>query len=623
MTIGSSTESLLGRLSGAVDGAAAEAGWLARALAEDGPRLRATCRALTDSDAEADDLLQETLLRALTRPPVDLERPVLPWLRTVARHLATDARRVRGRVEPEVDVDALGDDPTDDTEAARAVDEALVGAVAQLGLAQLSAFLLQTLLGLSADEVAEAVGRTPGNVRVLTHRARETLRTGSPQTDDGRRRAVAAFLEQVCAAKVTGLAELLRASRPAHDLPAGAIGAVLRGRAARVAWERLVAAAGAILGPERDAPAHLWSRAAALEEAGDWSGAADLYERAVKASRERGLDALAARALLGLARQAVTHGEPRGEVPSEVPDELRLQEGTLRGGRLWRQGELASATAVYDRLLEGTLDAETRGALLHNLALVDIYGGQLQAARERAQEALALHRASGNVQYESRTLNALGMAAQNVGALGEARTWFEQAREVLETAGLQRDGAGIRCNLGLVAQELGDLREAARWFHEALALARTHHLPRSEAIALANLGVNHHLAGRPARARDALREAARIVRPLEHPSLQAFVHAHLAAATAGDEPEASRAELARCRDVAEQLGDGPTIALIGLLEAHVALTADPDDGHRRVEEALAGVTGPGPDGSEPWVRRSVVVRIGAELLRRAFSTGRA
>src|SRR5688572_14213240 len=67
-------------------------------LSEDARVLRAVAARIV-GESDADDVVQETFLRALVSPPADTDSPIRPWLVTVARHVAIDWLRKRGRVE--------------------------------------------------------------------------------------------------------------------------------------------------------------------------------------------------------------------------------------------------------------------------------------------------------------------------------------------------------------------------------------------------------------------------------------------------------------------------------------------------------------------------------------------
>lgn len=69
----------------------------ADALLIHGPFLRGLARSLLADDAQADDLVQETYLTALEKPP--RERAGLrSWLATVTRNLARERGRRSGRI---------------------------------------------------------------------------------------------------------------------------------------------------------------------------------------------------------------------------------------------------------------------------------------------------------------------------------------------------------------------------------------------------------------------------------------------------------------------------------------------------------------------------------------------
>src|SRR5690348_18433918 len=76
--------------------------------------LRFTLR-MTDGDRQrAEDIVQETLLRAWLHPEAIAERPARPWLFAVARNLAVDAHRARKARPMEVGAGALDLAPVPD-----------------------------------------------------------------------------------------------------------------------------------------------------------------------------------------------------------------------------------------------------------------------------------------------------------------------------------------------------------------------------------------------------------------------------------------------------------------------------------------------------------------------------
>jgi RNA polymerase sigma-70 factor (ECF subfamily) len=139
-------------------------------------------RHLTGNDAEAEDLVQETSVRALAS--ADEYRPghLKAWLFRILRNAFIDARRRRRPEQPlgELDVVDGGDvEPLrDDLELER-----LRGVVAediQAALASLSdearAIILLDLEGFTEGEVADLMGCPPGTVKSRLSRARALLR---------------------------------------------------------------------------------------------------------------------------------------------------------------------------------------------------------------------------------------------------------------------------------------------------------------------------------------------------------------------------------------------------------------------------------------------------------------
>src|SRR5258707_6701267 len=94
---------------------------LVRALYHEhaGPLLRYALHLTSGDRQRAEDIVQETLLRAWMHPDAIAERPARPWLFAVARNLAVDAYRARRATPHEVGEAALEMVPAPD-EAERA-----------------------------------------------------------------------------------------------------------------------------------------------------------------------------------------------------------------------------------------------------------------------------------------------------------------------------------------------------------------------------------------------------------------------------------------------------------------------------------------------------------------------
>ena len=139
------------------------------------------CRArlgrLDRSSVSADDVAQEVCLAVLTAlPGYRVQgRPFLAFVYGIASHKVIDAHRAatRNRAEPVADVpDAVeaADGPEQRALRVELSDE-MGRLLEQLPEKQREILVLRVVVGLSAEETADAVGSTPGAVRVAQHRA--------------------------------------------------------------------------------------------------------------------------------------------------------------------------------------------------------------------------------------------------------------------------------------------------------------------------------------------------------------------------------------------------------------------------------------------------------------------
>ena len=141
-----------------------------------GPLLRYALH-LTGGDRQrAEDIVQETLLKAWLHPESIAARPARPWLFAVARNLAVDAHRARQARPREVSETALGLMPVPD-EADRALESWAVAEALWSLRPEHRAVLFQTYYrGCSVAEAAMALGVPEGTVKSRTFYALRALR---------------------------------------------------------------------------------------------------------------------------------------------------------------------------------------------------------------------------------------------------------------------------------------------------------------------------------------------------------------------------------------------------------------------------------------------------------------
>lgn len=186
---------------------------------------------LTGSAADADDIVQETFLRALkhTRPlPADTWRP---WLVRVATNLGVDTLRRRRRrvyvgswlpspIETEGTAPTVpappADGPAERYEQLESVSFAFLLALEALTPRQRAVLLLRDVFDYSPRETGKALGLTTANVRVTHHRARRAMRdydrdrsVPTAAAQERTQQALATFVRCLVAQDVAGIEALL------------------------------------------------------------------------------------------------------------------------------------------------------------------------------------------------------------------------------------------------------------------------------------------------------------------------------------------------------------------------------------------------------------------------------
>ena len=151
-------------------------------LAELLPFVRTVVRGRVADPAAVEDIVQDVLLSIHTaRHTYRSERPLLPWVRAIARNAVIDWGR-RGvrmrRRESDVDVETVEQVVAPDLEGhPPRLSAGLERALESLPDSQRQAVLLLKVEGLTVNEAAERVGVSAGALKLRAHRGYETLRT--------------------------------------------------------------------------------------------------------------------------------------------------------------------------------------------------------------------------------------------------------------------------------------------------------------------------------------------------------------------------------------------------------------------------------------------------------------
>lgn len=147
--------------------------------------LWALCYRMLGVAADADELVQETFVRALeAKPEVSEERPLGPWLFSIATRLCVDRlrrRRAQGYVGPwlpsPVEDEALHFEAPASAryEVMESAGVAFLLALEALSPEQRAVVVLRDVFDLTSKEVAGLMELSDANVRQLHHRARVLL----------------------------------------------------------------------------------------------------------------------------------------------------------------------------------------------------------------------------------------------------------------------------------------------------------------------------------------------------------------------------------------------------------------------------------------------------------------
>ncbi|HXW45199.1 MAG TPA: sigma-70 family RNA polymerase sigma factor [Streptosporangiaceae bacterium] len=141
-----------------------------------GPLLRYAIHLMSGDRQRAEDIVQETLLRAWQHPEAIADRPARPWLFAVARNLAIDSYRSR-RVRPHEVGEAALDVLAGPDDAERALESwAVADALTALRPEHRGVLLETYYYGKSVAEAALTLGIPAGTVKSRTFYALRALR---------------------------------------------------------------------------------------------------------------------------------------------------------------------------------------------------------------------------------------------------------------------------------------------------------------------------------------------------------------------------------------------------------------------------------------------------------------
>lgn len=196
------------------------------------------CYRLTGNAADADDIIQDTFIRALEHPPTRTDEPWRPWLVRVAMNRGRDVLRHRKRraytgpwlpspletgeeaSPPSYEAEGDGQFSTDGRyDLVESLSLAFLLALEALTPQQRAVLILRDVVEHTVEETAAALDLSAANVKTTHHRARRAMRdydrTRCPPTrslQERTRQALEKFLTCLSLHDAAGLESLLAAN---------------------------------------------------------------------------------------------------------------------------------------------------------------------------------------------------------------------------------------------------------------------------------------------------------------------------------------------------------------------------------------------------------------------------
>lgn len=169
-------------------------------------RLFRVARGILGNDEEAEDVVQETYIRAYEHlSEFEARAQFATWLTKIAVHAASARRRRMRRVElfpSEDEFFPSGDRASEDDPREQAsrgeLRSLLAQAVDELPADLRVIFILRHVEGLDTEETARTLDLTPANVKVRLHRARAQLRESIDRRLGSEARALYQFNGERC-----------------------------------------------------------------------------------------------------------------------------------------------------------------------------------------------------------------------------------------------------------------------------------------------------------------------------------------------------------------------------------------------------------------------------------------
>jgi tetratricopeptide (TPR) repeat protein len=135
-------------------------------------------------------------------------------------------------------------------------------------------------------------------------------------------------------------------------------------------------------------------------------------------------------------------------------------------------GEVSAAKEHYQQALASCPEAEeqTKAAIIHNLAGNYLRQGEIDEAISLYQQSLELKRRIGNVQGEAATLHNLAIIYAQQGEIEEAISLYQQSMEITQQIGDVEGAATALHNLADIHAQQGEIEQAISLYQQSMEI---------------------------------------------------------------------------------------------------------------------------------------------------------
>lgn len=282
---------------------------------------------------------------------------------------------------------------------------------------------------------------------------------------------------------------------------------------------------------------------------------------------------------------------------------LAVELGTLQPAWQHLSAAVELAHAAGDTAHEGVLRSGL-GRVQHNLRT------DPEQTQRMYEAACALHRQTGDLRAEARTLARLGFLRQDLGALDDAQKHYLAALETAQQAGCAGHQALAWLYLGNLARQQGQIEQAARFYADAVRMLRQVGDVHFEGIAEMDRGILAAISHQPANG--FFETALQLLTRVGDRRCVAMVHAHMGA-LAADQGHMDVSERCFAQAEAAMAGSGDRVLAPLLRGAQT---------HRLVARAVASLEG-GDGAAASVLRRDALAALVALEQEAASPVGRS